>query len=161
VKINGEMHYLWRALDHEGEVLESYVDENSRQSSGSRLHEEGGETPRQGGGDRHRWPPRDGLLGEQSGRKLPSAVPTTSARDAAIQANEDAAEVRLGTVRIFVREAGYRHQMTNRSPKITAPSPGARDAKPRATSGGLSCEVAESQASAAYFASDSELLLNR
>ena len=23
VKINGEMHYLWRAVDHEGEVLES------------------------------------------------------------------------------------------------------------------------------------------
>ena len=25
VKINGEMHYLWRAMDHEGEVLESFV----------------------------------------------------------------------------------------------------------------------------------------
>jgi len=25
VKINGEMHYLWRAVDHEGEVLESFV----------------------------------------------------------------------------------------------------------------------------------------
>ncbi len=25
VKINGEMHYMWRAVDHEGEVLESYV----------------------------------------------------------------------------------------------------------------------------------------
>ena len=25
VKINGERHYLWRAFDHEGEVLESYV----------------------------------------------------------------------------------------------------------------------------------------
>ncbi len=25
VKINGEMHYLWRAIDHEGEVLESFV----------------------------------------------------------------------------------------------------------------------------------------
>jgi putative transposase len=25
VKINGEAHYLWRAIDHEGEVLESYV----------------------------------------------------------------------------------------------------------------------------------------
>jgi putative transposase len=24
-KINGETHYLWRAVDHEGEVLESYV----------------------------------------------------------------------------------------------------------------------------------------
>ncbi|SDZ59449.1 putative transposase [Jannaschia faecimaris] len=25
VKINGERHYLWRAVDHEGEVLESYI----------------------------------------------------------------------------------------------------------------------------------------
>ena len=25
VKINGEMHYLWLAVDHEGEVLESFV----------------------------------------------------------------------------------------------------------------------------------------
>ena len=25
VRINGEMHYLWRAVDHEDEVLESYV----------------------------------------------------------------------------------------------------------------------------------------
>ena len=25
VKISGETHYLWRAVDHEGEVLESYV----------------------------------------------------------------------------------------------------------------------------------------
>ena len=25
VKINGEQHYLWRDVDHEGEVLESYV----------------------------------------------------------------------------------------------------------------------------------------
>ena len=25
VKIDGERHYLWRAVDHEGEVLESFV----------------------------------------------------------------------------------------------------------------------------------------
>lgn len=25
VKINGETHYLWRAVDHEGVILESYV----------------------------------------------------------------------------------------------------------------------------------------
>jgi putative transposase len=25
VKINGELHYLWRAVDHEGEVLESFA----------------------------------------------------------------------------------------------------------------------------------------
>lgn len=25
VKINGKQHYLWRAVDQEGEILESYV----------------------------------------------------------------------------------------------------------------------------------------
>lgn len=25
MKVNGEMIYLWRAVDHEGEILESYV----------------------------------------------------------------------------------------------------------------------------------------
>ena len=25
VKVNGKRHYLWRAIDHEGEVLESFV----------------------------------------------------------------------------------------------------------------------------------------
>jgi len=25
VKINGEQHYLWRAVDHEGEVLDAFV----------------------------------------------------------------------------------------------------------------------------------------
>ena len=25
VKINGMTHYLWRAVDHEGEILESYM----------------------------------------------------------------------------------------------------------------------------------------
>ena len=25
MKINGKQHYLWRAVDHEGEVLESFV----------------------------------------------------------------------------------------------------------------------------------------
>lgn len=28
VNMNGERHYLWRAVDHEGEVLESYVTKN-------------------------------------------------------------------------------------------------------------------------------------
>ena len=34
VKINGETHYLWRAVDHEGEVLEAYVSKAPR-SQGS------------------------------------------------------------------------------------------------------------------------------
>ncbi len=33
VKMNGEMHYLWRAVDHEGEVLESFVSKERDKSA--------------------------------------------------------------------------------------------------------------------------------
>ncbi len=33
VKINGETHYLWRAVDHEGEILESYVTKKRNKSA--------------------------------------------------------------------------------------------------------------------------------
>ena len=39
VKINGERHYLWRAVNHEGEVLESYVSKRrDRKAVLSRWH---------------------------------------------------------------------------------------------------------------------------
>ena len=37
VKINGELHYLWRAVDHEGEVLESYVTKKQDKSAALRF----------------------------------------------------------------------------------------------------------------------------
>jgi transposase-like protein len=37
VRINGEMVYLWRAVDHEGEVLESYVTKTRDKSAALRL----------------------------------------------------------------------------------------------------------------------------
>ena len=33
VKINGQTHYFWRAVDHEGEVLESYVTKTQDKAS--------------------------------------------------------------------------------------------------------------------------------
>ncbi len=33
VKISGERHYLWRAVDHEGEALESYVTKRRAENS--------------------------------------------------------------------------------------------------------------------------------
>jgi hypothetical protein len=33
VKINGERHHLWRAVDHEGEILESYVTKKRNKSA--------------------------------------------------------------------------------------------------------------------------------
>ena len=40
VKINEERHYLWRAVDHEGEVLESYVTKKRDKKSSFKVHEE-------------------------------------------------------------------------------------------------------------------------
>jgi putative transposase len=37
IKINGEMHYLWRAVDHEGEVLESYVTKTRNKAAALRF----------------------------------------------------------------------------------------------------------------------------
>ena len=34
MRINGKMHYLWRAVDHEGEVLEVFA--TKRQIAGQR-----------------------------------------------------------------------------------------------------------------------------
>ena len=37
VKVNGERHYLWRAVDHEGEILESYVTKKRYKSAALRF----------------------------------------------------------------------------------------------------------------------------
>ena len=37
VKINGERHYLWRAVDHEGEVLESFVTKTRDKKAASKF----------------------------------------------------------------------------------------------------------------------------
>lgn len=37
VRINGETHYLWRAVDHEGEVLESYVTKRRNRAAALRF----------------------------------------------------------------------------------------------------------------------------
>lgn len=36
-KINGKTHYLWRAVDHEGEILESYVTKKRGKSAALRF----------------------------------------------------------------------------------------------------------------------------
>ena len=39
VKINGEMHYLWRAVDHEGEVLECLATKARDKGRGAQAHD--------------------------------------------------------------------------------------------------------------------------
>jgi transposase-like protein len=94
VKINGEMHYLWRAVDHEGQVLESFASKTRDKAAaltfmkklmkrhgraraittdGLRSYKdrhEGAWQRRQTGG----W-----QMGQQPGRELTPAVSTTRA----------------------------------------------------------------------------------
>ena len=109
VKINGEQHYLWRAVDHEGEVLESYVTKTRDKAAALRFMKKALK--------RHGSPETittDGLrfygaamdeLGnrekQEVGRyannrveNLTPAVPTTRAGYAEVQANALPAEVR-------------------------------------------------------------------
>lgn len=46
VKLNGEMVYPWRAVNHEGEALETYVTKTRDKGGGAGLHKEGYEAPR-------------------------------------------------------------------------------------------------------------------
>lgn len=54
VRINGEMHYLWRTVDHEGEVLESDVTKTRDKAAALRFIRKD-EASRQGRSDHHRW----------------------------------------------------------------------------------------------------------
>jgi hypothetical protein len=54
VKINGEMVYLWRAVDHEG--AGELRHQNARQTGCPSFYEEGAEAAWLARGDHHRWP---------------------------------------------------------------------------------------------------------
>ena len=110
VKVNGERHYLWRAVDHEGEVLESFVTKmrdkkaalkflrkamrkhgrpevvvtDRLRSYGAALKEIGAMARQETG----RW------LNNRAG-KLTSAIPATRAGHAAFQAAAKFANVRF------------------------------------------------------------------
>jgi len=53
VKINGKQRYLWRAVDHEGKVLESVVTKVLRSRGSTAFFEEGDEAMRQSGSYRN------------------------------------------------------------------------------------------------------------
>ncbi len=55
MKLNSEIAYLWRAVDHKCEVLESSVTKSRGQGGGTYLREEVNETVRLALGNNHRW----------------------------------------------------------------------------------------------------------
>jgi putative transposase len=111
VKVNGTLCYLWRAVDHEGEVLEAVVTAKRDKAAAlqllKRIMKKYGR-PRKivtdglraysaamkevGNADR-----QEVGRGLQSGGELASAVSTTRAHHAAFSKYEDAAEVQLSS----------------------------------------------------------------
>jgi hypothetical protein len=53
VKINGETHYLWRAVDHEGEVLEVFATKRRDRKAALQVSEARDEAVWSAKGDRH------------------------------------------------------------------------------------------------------------
>jgi transposase len=60
VKINGERHYLWRAVDHEGEVLEGFVTKTRSRLEHCLIGMEACPTS-------HFWAPEIAALGQEVG----------------------------------------------------------------------------------------------
>ena len=110
VKINGETHYLWRAVDHEGEVLEVFGTERRDRPAALAFLKRA--MKRYGRSkvvvtDRLRsYPAAMNVIGnaagqesrtpaEQPGRKFTSAVPATRGRDVEVQRHQDPSEIRF------------------------------------------------------------------
>ena len=109
VKVNGKLCYLWRAVDHEGEVLEAVAHREARQSCGTETSQADHEEIRGSSQHRHRW--ASGISGgderdrcccraargrrsaQQSSGEFASAVSATRTGDAALSKSEDAAEI--------------------------------------------------------------------
>ena len=109
VKVNGKLCYLWRAVDHEGEVLEAVVTTKRDKPAALKLLKrimkkygspcsvvtDGWSVFRGDERDRLRRSARGRSPPEQSGGELASAVSATRASDAALSELEDTAEVQF------------------------------------------------------------------
>ena len=112
VKVNGKLCYLWRAVDHEGEVLEAVVTARRDKAAALKLlkrimkkygqprqhrHRRASGLFRSDERDWRRRSARGRWPAQQSGGEFAPAVSTTRAGDAALSKSEDAAEVQLSS----------------------------------------------------------------
>jgi putative transposase len=109
VKINGKTHYMWRAVDHEGEVLDAFFHKASRPQGSIEILQEIDEALRSNRKDRHRQaallrrrdegnrergPAVHRTLAEQPSREFTPAIPTTRTRDVPLPAHAKFADIR-------------------------------------------------------------------
>ena len=102
VKVNGKLCYLWRAVDHEGEVLEAVVTAKRDMAGALKPTADDRHRPASGllSGNARNWrcrSPRGRWAPQQSRREFASAVSTTGAGDAALSKYEDAAEIQFSS----------------------------------------------------------------
>ena len=111
VKINGKLCYLWRAVDHEGEVLETVVtakrDKAAAQVSeayheeiwptAERRHRRALLLSRSDERDRQRRPSRGRPSAQQSGGEFAPAISTTRTSHAALSECEDTTKVQFNS----------------------------------------------------------------
>jgi DDE domain len=112
VKINGKLRYLWRAVDHEGEVLDAVVTSKRNKAAALKPSQADYEEIRPTADDRHRraarlfrgdergrqrGSPGGRRSGQQSCGEFTSAVSTTRESHAAVSKHEVAAEVQLSS----------------------------------------------------------------
>ena len=112
VKINGKFCYLWRAVDHEGEVLETVVTVKRDKAAAlkflkrimkkygrpqERRHRRALLLSRSDERDRQRRPSRGWPSAQQPRGKLASTLSTTRTSHAAFSECEDTAEIQLGS----------------------------------------------------------------
>ncbi len=100
VRISGEAHYLWRAVDHEGEVLEvlatKFRDRRAALRFLKRAYDNGPASVLRRRDERDWHPGASGLwkMARQSSREFTSAVPTTRGRDGQVQGHQGPTEIR-------------------------------------------------------------------
>ena len=113
MKINGKLCYLWRAVDHEGEVLKAVATTKRDEAAALKLLKRIMKKLRASWQHRHRW--ASGLFGgderdrcccraergrrstQQPRREFASAVSARRTGDAALSKSENAAEVQLNS----------------------------------------------------------------
>jgi putative transposase len=128
VKLNGEMVCLWRAVDQEGEILESYITRTRDENCSTLLHEEGSEA--------HGSPEAitaDGLrsykaamneLGnadkQEVGRcgEQPPLVPTTGASDAQVPTNDAQVPTNEVATEVRIRPRQHPQSLQSRTPLV-------------------------------------------
>ena len=140
VKINGETRYLWRAVDHEGEVLEVFATKRRDRKAALKLrstreHRDGPASIIPGGDEcnRHFGSPGMWPVAQQSSRKFTPAIPKTGRGNVEIQGPQNPTEV---LVRPCLDPKSFQSGPPPQSPRYLQAEPFCRSGR-MASAGGL------------------------